>query len=98
MGLKEVFVGVEVRLPTVLRHYTGGEAAVRGEGDTVGAVLENLSVRFPGIRDQIVSEEGGIPRFVNVYLNDEDIRYLESLDTPTSEGDVISILPAVSGG
>lgn len=89
---------VEVRLPTVLRTHTNGEATVHGEGDTVGAVFSDLAARFPGIEGQLRSEDGEIPRFVNVYVNDEDVRYLEKLDTKVGVADVISILPAVAGG
>lgn len=91
-------MAVEVRLPTVLRTHTNGEATVRSEGDTVGAVFADLVARFPGVGGQLRSVDGDIPRFVNVYVNDEDIRYLDKLDTKVAGGDVISILPAVAGG
>ncbi|MCE7885741.1 MAG: MoaD/ThiS family protein [Actinobacteria bacterium ATB1] len=90
---------VEVRLPTVLRQFAGGEAAVESEGATVGQVLADLSERYPGIAEQLsVGNSNDLPRFVNVYLNDEDIRYLDQLETQVAESDVISIMPAVSGG
>ncbi|MCC7078917.1 MAG: MoaD/ThiS family protein [Acidimicrobiia bacterium] len=90
---------VEVRLPTVLRQYADGATAVGAEGTTVGEVLTDLSARYPGIAEQLaVGASTDIPRFVNVYLNDEDIRYLDRLETKVGEADVISIMPAVSGG
>lgn len=90
---------VVVRLPTVLRQHAGGEAAVDAQGATVGDILADLSRRFPGIAKQLdVGRDGDIPRFMNVYLNDEDIRYLDKLATSVSDSDVISIMPAVSGG
>ncbi len=91
-------MAVEVRLPTVLRVHANGEATVHGEGDTVGAVFADLVGRFPGVGGQLRAEDGDLPRFVNVYVNDEDIRYLDKLATKVAGGDVISILPAVAGG
>jgi molybdopterin synthase sulfur carrier subunit len=93
-----VSVPIEVKLPTILRQHTGGEATVSGEGGTVRQVLEDLDGRYPGLIARIVTDEGGIRRFVNLYLNEEDIRYLGSLETEVREGDTISILPAVAGG
>ena len=75
-----------------------GAKAVQGEGATVGALLADLEVKFPGFKDQISGEDGELHRFVNVYVNDEDIRYLKALDTPLSADDVVSILPALAGG
>jgi molybdopterin synthase sulfur carrier subunit len=91
-------VPVEVKLPTILRQHTGGDAAVTGTGRTVRQVLEDLDGRYPGLRDRIVTDDGGIHRFVNVYVNDEDVRYLGALETEVADGDTISILPAVAGG
>jgi sulfur-carrier protein len=93
-----VSVPVEVKLPTILRQHTGGEATISGEGGTVRQVLEDLDGRYPGLIARIVTDEGGIHRFVNLYLNEEDVRYLGSLETEVREGDTISILPAVAGG
>jgi sulfur-carrier protein len=93
-----VSVPVEVKLPTILRQQTGGEASVSGAGGTVRQVLEDLDGRYPGLMARIVTDEGGIHRFVNLYLNEEDVRYLGSLETEVREGDTISILPAVAGG
>ncbi len=91
-------MSVRVKLPTILRKHAGGEAAVDAEGATVRELLANLESRYPGITKNIVSEEGGLHRFINVYVNDEDVRYLGSLETPVREGDTVSILPAVAGG
>jgi sulfur-carrier protein len=91
-------MAVEVRLPTLLRPHAGGDASVTAEGSTVGEVFSELVDRYPGLSDQLVDESGGLHKFVNVYRNDDDIRYLEKLDTKLSDGDVVSILPAVAGG
>ena len=89
---------VDVRLPTILRQYAGGQATVKANGDTVGAVLEDLVLQFPQLRGQVVTDEGALHKFVNVYVNDDDVRYLGNLDTKVADHDVISILPAVAGG
>ena len=89
---------VDVRIPTMLRAQTGGAATVTLEGSTVREVIEELVTAHPALAGQIVTSEGGLHRFVNVYLNDDDIRYLDKLDTKVGEGDTISILPAVAGG
>jgi MoaD family protein len=89
---------VRVRLPTILRKHAGGEAQVEGHGATLREVLSDLERRYPGITRNVVTEDGGLHRFVNVYVNDEDVRYLGSLETAVSEGDTVSILPAVAGG
>jgi molybdopterin synthase sulfur carrier subunit len=91
-------VGIEVRLPTVLRSAAGGQATVSVEGETIGEVLKDLTNNFPGLGAQVIAEDGTLHRFVNVYLNDDDVRYLERLETKVVDGDVISILPAVAGG
>ena len=89
---------VEVRLPTILRPHVGGASTVEAEGSTVGELFAGLVSRYPALRDQLVTETGDLHRFVNVYRNDDDIRYLGRLDTPVSESDVVSIIPAVAGG
>lgn len=89
---------VEVRLPTLLRPHAGGAASVTAEGATVAEVFAQLTAQYPGLADQLVDADGGLHKFVNVYRNDDDIRYLEQLDTKVESGDVISILPAVAGG
>ena len=91
-------MSVEVRLPTVLRQHAGGQASVQANGSTVGEVFEDLVRQFPLLAGQIVNDDGTMHKFVNVYRNDEDVRYLEKLDTKVSGDDVISILPAVAGG
>jgi molybdopterin synthase sulfur carrier subunit len=91
-------VPVDVRLPTVLRPQAGGRSTVSVEGETIGDVLRDLVARYPGISAQLLNEDGTLHRFVNVYVNDDDVRYLSLLDTPVSAGDEVSILPAVAGG
>ncbi|HEX6578308.1 MAG TPA: MoaD/ThiS family protein [Jiangellaceae bacterium] len=90
-------MAIEVRIPTILRQYTSGAKAVAGEGETLGAVIDDLDSRHPGLRDRLV-ENGGLRRFVNVYLNDEDVRFLDGLTTPVNDGDSVTVLPAVAGG
>ena len=89
---------VDVRLPTVLRPLAGGQAQVKANGATVGEVFEDLVRQFPGMSERLVSEDGQLHKFVNVYLNDDDVRYLDKLETKVPEDAVISILPAVAGG
>jgi molybdopterin synthase sulfur carrier subunit len=91
-------VSVTVKLPTILRKHAGGEARVSAEGSTLREVLEHLERSYPGITKNVLTEDGGLHRFINVYVNDEDVRYLGALETPVSEGDTVSILPAVAGG
>lgn len=90
--------GVRVKLPTILRPRAGGEAAVDGTGSTLRDVLRDLESRYPGLTAGVVSDDGGLHRFVNVYVNDEDVRYTGALDTQLRDGDTVSILPAVAGG
>ena len=89
---------VEVRVTAALQKLVGGQKAVRGQGETVGQVLTDLEQRYPGFQTQVLADDGALHRFVNVYLNDEDVRFLQSLETPLHEGDVLSILPALAGG
>jgi molybdopterin synthase sulfur carrier subunit len=89
---------VEVRVPSVLRQVTHGEKVVRGAAGTVAELLEELEGRYPGLRAQLVEQDGSLRRFVNVYVNEEDIRYTGQLATPLQRGDVVSILPAIAGG
>jgi MoaD family protein len=91
-------MSVEVKIPTILRQHTGGEARLSGEGQTLRDVLTGLDARHPGLLKRIVTDQGSLHRFVNVYVNDEDVRYLGSLETEVRDGDVVSILPAVAGG
>lgn len=90
-------MAVEVSIPTILRTYTGGAKTVSASGATLKAVVEDLEANNPGIADRLV-DEVGLRRFVNVYLNDEDVRFLSGLDTEVSDGDAVTILPAVAGG
>jgi sulfur-carrier protein len=91
-------MAVDVRLPTLLRANTDGASSVAAEGATVGEVFASVTDRYPDLKGQLVDDTGDLHKFVNVYVNDDDIRYLEQLDTKVSDGDVISILPAVAGG
>jgi sulfur-carrier protein len=90
-------MAIEVRIPTILRTYTGGEKAVTGEGGTLADVLVDLDVRHPGLRARIVDDKG-LRRFVNVYVNDEDVRFMGGLATELKDGDTVTVLPAVAGG
>jgi molybdopterin synthase sulfur carrier subunit len=89
---------VQVLIPTPLRQYTGGEARVAGEGDSVAVVLEDLNARFPGIRDRICEDDGEIRRFVNVFVNGQNVRKLQGAATPVKNGDEVGIIPAMAGG
>jgi MoaD family protein len=91
-------MAVEVRIPTILRKHTGGARAVSAKGTTVREVIEELENDHPGLRAAILADGGEIHRFINIYLNDEDVRFSGALETPVSDGDVVSILPAVAGG
>ncbi len=88
---------VKVQIPTPMRQHTEGKPTVEAAGATVKAVLENLGQKYPGITQRIF-ENGQVRRFVNVYLNDDDIRYLDNLDSAVKDGDEVSIIPAVAGG
>ena len=91
-------MSIEVRVPTVLRKHTDGEKTVTGEGATLRELVADLSRRNAELGGAIVSDDGALHRFINVYVNDEDVRYLGGIDTPLSDGDTVSILPAVAGG
>jgi sulfur-carrier protein len=91
-------MAVEVRVTAVLQKLVGGAKVVPSEGDTVGQVLDHIDDQHPGFLSQVTQGDGQLHRFVNIYLNDEDIRYLKQLETPVKEGDVLSILPALAGG
>ena len=90
-------MAIEVRIPTILRQYTDGQKAVEGTGDTLGALITDLESRHPGIQARIVDGDQ-LRRFVNVYLNDEDVRFLDGIETKLADGDNVTILPAVAGG
>ncbi len=87
-----------IRIPTPLRKLTGDLDLVQAEGSTVGELLQSLDSTYPGLKERICDESGNVRRFVNVYLNDEDIRFLEERATPVKDGDEISIVPAIAGG
>jgi molybdopterin converting factor small subunit len=91
-------VSVEVRLPTLLRPAVDGRSSVSIDGSTVGDVLRALVAQHPDLGGQVLTDDGSLHRFVNVYVNDDDVRYLDKLDTTVSASDVVSILPAVAGG
>ena len=91
-------MAVEVRIPTILRTFTSGAGEVTAEGSTLREVLDNLQADFPGIRDRILDEQAALRRFVNVYVGDDDVRFIGGLDAEISDGARISIIPAVAGG
>ena len=91
-------MSVQVRIPTILRKHTAGEKQVEGAGETLADLFADLDSRHPGLRGGLVTQEGELHRFVNVYVNDEDVRFLGAISTPLSDGDVVTILPAVAGG
>jgi sulfur-carrier protein len=91
-------VTVDVRLPTVLRQHAGGQATIAADGETLGELFADLVARFPSIKSSLLGDDGQLHRFVNVYVNDDDVRYLDKLDTKVGPGDTVSILPAVAGG
>ncbi|MFU8804634.1 MAG: ubiquitin-like small modifier protein 1 [Bradymonadaceae bacterium] len=89
---------VSIRIPTPLRKFTAGQESVQVEGSTVGEALENLTGTHPDLRTKIFGDDGKVRRFVNIFANEEDIRFQEKLDTPLNEGDEVSIIPAIAGG
>ena len=89
---------VNVRVPTPLRKYTNGSGAVEADGATVAALVNDLKKRYPGLKDRICDETGQVRRFVNIFVNGEDIRFLQQLDTALKAGDELSIVPAIAGG
>jgi sulfur-carrier protein len=90
-------MAIEVRVPTILRTYTDGEKAVSGEGGSLAELIDDLESRHPGIKDRLV-DGADLRRFVNVYVNDEDVRFTGGLDTSVNDGDQVVVLPAVAGG
>lgn len=91
-------MAVVVRIPTVFRKFTDGESTVELESGTIRDLVDQLEVKHPGIGEQLLTSEGELHRFVNVYVNDEDARYLDKLDTKVADGDTVSLLPSVAGG
>ena len=90
-------MAIEVRIPTILRTYTGGEKAVNADGATLSALIDSLEANHPGIKDRLI-EGADLRRFVNIYINDEDVRFIGSLEAELADGDQVVILPAVAGG
>jgi MoaD family protein len=90
-------MSVSVRIPTILRTYTGGEKAVEAEGSSLSSLIDDLEANHPGLKERLV-ENGDLRRFVNVYVNDEDVRFLGGLEAPVRDGDQVVVLPAVAGG
>jgi molybdopterin synthase sulfur carrier subunit len=91
-------MSVSVRIPTILRTYTDGASEVTADGGTLAEVLDSLETSYPGIRGRILDDQGALRRFVNVYVGNDDVRFLDSLDTSTPEGAQVSVIPAVAGG
>jgi len=91
-------MSVRVRIPTPLRRFTNGMQEVGASGETVGRVVDDLERQFPGIKERVCDEEGQVRRFVNIYVNGDDIRFLQNLDSALKENDELSIVPAIAGG
>jgi molybdopterin converting factor small subunit len=91
-------MSIEVRVPTVLRKHTDGAKQVTAEGGTLRELVADLGDRYPGLRDALLDDDGQLRRFVQTYVNDEDVRFLGGIETPLADGDEVSILPAVAGG
>ena len=92
---------VEVRIPTILRTYTAGEKAVHADGSSLSGLIDNLETAHPGLRDRLIEAKDGkadLRRFVNIYVNDEDVRFIGGLEAPVADGDQVVVLPAVAGG
>ncbi|MBE9504601.1 MAG: MoaD/ThiS family protein [Proteobacteria bacterium] len=91
-------MGVNVRIPTPLRKFTGGKEQVEVNGSTISEVVDDLEKSCPGMKEKLYDDNGSIRKFLNIYLNDEDIRFMESLDTQVKDGDTVSLIPAIAGG
>ncbi|MDQ3646823.1 MAG: MoaD/ThiS family protein [Actinomycetota bacterium] len=91
-------MAIEVRVPTIFRKFTDGQAVVAAAPGTLRELVHDLEGRYPGFQAQLLTDDGELHRFVNVYVNDEDARYLQQLDTPVADGDTVSLLPSVAGG
>jgi molybdopterin converting factor small subunit len=90
-------MSIDIRIPTILRPYTKDQKSVQAEGANLGALIADLDAHYPGIGERLL-EDGALRRFINVYINDEDVRFLGSLDAQVKDGDSVTILPAVAGG
>lgn len=91
-------MAINVLIPTPLRKLTQNAENVSAEGKTVGDLIDNLETSYPGIKERLITPDGGVHRFINVYLGEEDIRFLDNLNTPVKDGDTVSIVPAIAGG
>ena len=91
-------MAIEVRVPTILRSYTGGAKTVEGAGGTLIELIDDLDAKHNGLKGRLITAEGGLHRFVNIYVNDEDVRFLGALEAKVADGDSVTILPAVAGG
>ncbi len=91
-------MSIVVRIPTPLRRLTNGQDRVDVEGENLSSVIDAMNEQYPGLRDRICDDQGQLRNFVNVYVNGEDVRFLQGLDTPTTAGDEVSVVPAVAGG
>ena len=91
-------MAVTIRIPTTLRPLSGGNSTVEVQGATLGEVLANLETAHPGFKDRLFDDQGALRRFVNLFVADDDVRYLQGLDTPVPDGETVSIIPAVAGG
>jgi molybdopterin synthase sulfur carrier subunit len=91
-------MAVQVRIPTPLRKFTGGQEAVPADGGSIGEIIDDLEQKHPGLKDRICEADGRVRRFVNLYVNGDDIRFLDNLGSPVKDGDEVSIVPAIAGG
>ena len=89
---------VKVRIPTPLQKITGGASEIEGEGSTIEEMIDNLEATYPGFKERLYDEEGKLRRFINIYVNEEDMRFLDSVDTKLKDGDDVSVIPAIAGG
>ncbi len=91
-------MAVEMRIPSLLRSLVGGVKTIQASGQTVGQALDDVESQYPGFKERVIDPGGTVKQFVTIFVNDEDVRYLNNLDTPVQDGDQVSILPAVAGG
>ena len=91
-------MAVEVRIPSLLRGVVGGAKSLQASGGTVRQVLDDIEARFPGFKERVIDQNGSVKQFVTIFINGEDVRFMQDLDTPVKDGDQLSILPAVAGG
>ncbi|HIE50223.1 MAG TPA: MoaD/ThiS family protein [Armatimonadetes bacterium] len=91
-------MSVTVRIPTPLRKLTNNQMTVQAEGETLRGVLDHLEAQYPGLKERLLDEEGELRRYVNVFINDTDVRFEQGLDTPVADGDEVAIVPAIAGG